>query len=58
MTHQYTYFNTSKYKSKLFPSFKNVHAPLRLSALANSGEIENVVEKVVDTYIEKEGFFF
>ena len=48
----------AKYKSKLFPSFKNVHAPLRLSALANSGEIENVVEKVVDTYIEKEGFFF
>lgn len=47
-----------KYNRKLNPQYTKQYGTVRLNVLADSGEIEKVVEEVVDTYIEKEKFAF
>ncbi len=48
----------AQYKHSLRPSYNKVYGTKRLNELADSGEIREVVEKVVDDYIANVGFEF
>jgi hypothetical protein len=48
----------AEYKRALKPNYKKEYGTLRLNELVQSGEIERVVEDVIDTYIHETGFVF
>lgn len=48
----------AEYKRALKPNYTKEYGTLRLNELAQSGEIERIVEDVIDTYIHETGFVF
>ena len=48
----------AQYKHSMRPFYSKIYGTKRLNVLANSGEISEVIEKVVDDYIANVGFEF